>query len=239
MVGHTISLSQKIAAIGVHLLTAFGVVLGFAALNAVIDGNDRLMWLLLGGAFLIDGIDGPLSRQVNITQRLPEYDGAVLDLLVDYLTYVLVPVFYLYRLDFLPSPLAPWFAASILMASLYTFGNRNMKSQDHYFVGFPAVWNVVAFYFFAYHTSVWLNAIVVLFLVVLTFTRIKMVHPFRVRAWRPATLAFVFLWSAGALTIILAPERVYDGALWVIGLTSFYFLGISLWRTWAGPDGQA
>lgn len=233
---HTNSLPSIIAATCVHLLTAFGAVLGFAALNAAIDGDVRGMWLLLGAAFLVDGIDGPLARKINITQRLPAYDGAVLDLLVDYLTYVLVPALYLYRSDLLPPALAPVLIVAILLASLYTFGNRNMKSQDNYFIGFPALWNVTAFYFFAIGSSPWVNAVVIATLVALTFTNVKMVHPFRVKTWRGMTLFVVLLWSVASIIIVMTHPYTPFEAMWCLGGTSLYFLGISLWRTWGGPS---
>ncbi len=222
----------KIAAICVHLLTAFGIVLGFAALNAAIDGEARVMWFFLAAAFLVDGIDGPLARKINVAKILPAYDGAVLDLIVDYLTYVLVPALYLYRADFLPSPFAPALIAVILLASLYTFGNRNMKARDNYFIGFPAIWNVAAFYFYAFSLSPWVNAAVIAGLAALSFSNIKMVHPFRVIEWRAMTLFVVLLWSIASIGIIATHPNIPYWALWGLGGTSLYFLGLSLKRTW-------
>lgn len=227
-------LQSKFAAACVHILTASGVVLGFAALTAAIDGEVRAMWLLLGAAFLVDGIDGPLARKFSIAEKLPTYDGASLDLIVDYFTYVLVPAFYLYQSGLLPLALAPWLTAAILLSSLYTFGNINMKAKDNYFTGFPAIWNVVAFYFYALSSSPWTNAVVVVALIVLTFTKIKIVHPFRVIAWRRLTLCAVLLWGVAAISIIVRHPDIPYEVMGCLGVASLYFLGLSLWRTWKG-----
>ncbi len=224
----------RLAAAGVHALTASGAVIAFAALFAAVDGASRQMWLLLGAAFVVDGIDGPLARALDVKRLWPHIDGALLDLIVDYLTYVLVPAVFLYRSALVPPAWAGGLTALILLVSLYTFANRNMKDADHFFVGFPAAWNAVVFLLYAFEPAPWINVLCILALAVLTFVPVRVVHPLRVRAWRGVTLGVVLLWALSALAVVLSEGGKPDWALAALGLASAYFLGLSLWRTFAG-----
>ncbi|TNE56507.1 MAG: phosphatidylcholine/phosphatidylserine synthase [Alphaproteobacteria bacterium] len=223
--------STQIAAWAVHGLTASGVIFGAMALLAIAHGDPRMALGLLMVAFVIDGIDGPLARRVNVQQVLPRVDGSVLDLIVDYITYVFVPVAFLYRFEMLPHEIVFWGAALILLSSLYLFSNRDMKSKDQFFVGFPAVWNLVVFYLFILGTPALVNMGVVVLMSVLTFLPIKAVHPLRVTTLRPITYVLTAVWLVESFVILWAwpaPMAQLIG-LWV--LTGFYFVAISAWRT--------
>jgi phosphatidylcholine synthase len=185
----------------VHALTASGAVLALLALIAVIEGEwgRALGWLL--AALAVDGIDGTLARKVHVKTRLPRIDGETLDLITDYLTYVLVPAILIWRAALVPEPLAPWLAALILVSSLYCFTRRDLKTADNYFRGFPALWNIVALYLFAARTDQATGAVVVLFFAAATFVPIHFVHPFRVTdygRWLPL-LAAIWAVATGAL----------------------------------------
>ncbi len=132
----------------IHALTASGAVLAFFSFLAVEAGNYRLALWWLAAALVVDGVDGPLARWAGIANRMPAIDGATLDLVVDYLTYVFVPAVLIYRAGLLPEGWSAVGVAAILLSSLYTFARTDMKTSDNFFRGFPAVWNVVAFYLF-------------------------------------------------------------------------------------------
>lgn len=214
----------------VHGLTASGAVLALLALIAVIEARwaEALGWLL--AALAVDGIDGTLARKAHVKSRLPRIDGETLDLITDYLTYVLVPAVLIWRAALVPAPLAPWLAGLILVSSLYCFTRRDLKTDDHYFRGFPALWNVVALYLFAAGADQAIGAIVVLLLAALTFAPVHFVHPFRVRdygrwppllaiVWAAATAALLWpTWGVGVRTLWLTVSSASGAALIILGL---------------------
>src|SRR5688572_27486580 len=130
----------------VHAFTATGAALAFFALLAVEQGQYRLALMWLVAALAIDGIDGSLARAAHVKTRAARIDGDTLDLIIDYLTYVFVPTCLIVRAGLVPPSLSPWLAALILISALYNFTRRDLKTEDNYFRGFPALWNVVAFY---------------------------------------------------------------------------------------------
>jgi phosphatidylcholine synthase len=240
---------KKGIAWSVHAFTTFGIVAGFLALVAVLKGDAFTAFVWLGVALFVDGVDGSLARKARVTEYTPNFDGASLDLVIDYFTYVAVPALMIYwfnmvPLDFLFSG-STWslICAVIIMAvSCYTFANVGMKSSDYYFVGFPAIWNVVVLYFYLFGSGAIVNLLTILLLAVLTFVPIKFVHPLRVTLWRKITIPMTVLWAAMTLSLILSkkfPENfgwVERVEQWVFGLTSLYFAWISLWRTFVLGD---
>ena len=225
---------------GVHLLTASGVVLALLSLAALDRGDERvaLLWLVI--AVAIDGVDGTLARAARVKTRLPRIDGDALDLVIDYLTYVFIPAVLVWRGDYLPAPLALPLTALILLSSLYVFARRDMKTDDGYFRGFPALWILVAFYFVLIPIPPAAAAAIVAALIVLTFAPIHVIHPFRVRdygVWPPlvtlaGTAAFIGLLLPGASEAI-APWLV---AATVAAVAILFVMGIV--RTLRGPKAQ-
>ena len=218
-----------------HLFTACGVVAGLAALLSVIDGNARLCFWWLGVALLIDGVDGTLARRFAVRTVLPQFDGDVLDLVIDYLTYVVVPAVFLLLMGLLPAGLAGPLAAYVLVTSLYCFCNVQMKSADYYFVGFPAVWNLVAFYLWVLQWPPAATAAVVVVLGALTPTPIKFLHPFRAGRLLPATLLVGAVWAVASVWLTLAHPAQPPVALAVWLLATAYYAGVCAWRTLRGP----
>ena len=214
----------------VHLLTASGTVFALLALAAVEDRDWTLALLWLAAALGIDGIDGTLARKVGVRERLPRIDGATLDLVIDYLNYVFVPTLIIWRAGLLPEPLGLPLAAAIQLASLYIFARSDMKTEDGYFQGFPALWNVVAFYFILVRPDPYVAAAIVGFLVAASFAPIHFVHPFRVRdygvwlpaisvAWAAATVALLWPgWGAPAQSLLIAFSAVLGVILIALGL---------------------
>lgn len=230
------------AAWAVHAFTASGVVTALLAIAALIAGDLRLALLWLGAALIIDGLDGPMARKVEVSRYAPRFDGAVLDLVIDYLTYAVIPALLVYRFGLVPAGFEIPAAAFIMLTSLYCFGNREMKTGDLYFSGFPAVWNVVVLYFHVLGTGPWMNLAAIAALGILTFVPFKYVHPFRVRMWRPLTLAITGLWALSTFWLVLAsgpgtaPSEAAPLAFWAFLAASLYFLGLCAWRTLAGPQ---
>jgi phosphatidylcholine synthase len=240
---------KKGIAWSVHAFTASGIIAGFLALVAVLknDAVEAFMWL--GVALFVDGIDGTLARKARVTEYTPNFDGATLDNVIDYFTYVAVPALMVYWFNMVPVPYifsgATWslICAVIIMAtSLYCFANVGMKSFDYYFVGFPAIWNIVVLYFYLLNPGWLASFIAVIGLAVLTFVPVKFVHPLRVTHWREVTIPITVLWAAMTLALVISgkdktpADIVYKIELSLFVLTSLYFATISLWRTFVLGD---
>jgi phosphatidylcholine synthase len=224
----------------VHAFTASGIVLALLALEAVIDGRDReaLLWLL--AALAVDGIDGTFARAARVKERLPRIDGDALDLIIDYTTYVLIPALMFWRMEVLPEDLALPLVALVLVSSLYVFARRDMKTDDGYFRGFPALWNIVAFYFVVTPPQPGLAAAIVAGLIVLTFAPVHAVHPFRVRDYGIALPILAFVWAAATAGLLWPglDDPVATSLLGVSVATAVVLLGMGLLRTIRGPRGQ-
>lgn len=230
-----VEVRRKSAAWMVHALTASGAVIGLLALIAVIEGKPREALLWLGLALIVDGIDGPFARKLDVAERLPRFDGALLDLVVDYLTYVVVPAVLLWQFEYLGDGwLASAAAGWILFSSLYIFANLDLKTQDNYFVGFPAIWNIVALYIYVLGTPVWFNLIAVAVLGAFSFTKVKSIHPLRVRDYRALTLTASGVWVFGAAWLLWFAPEVNPIVLAAWMAASAWLVGLSLWRSVRG-----
>jgi phosphatidylcholine synthase len=215
-------------AFAVHIFTATGAALALAALVYAVRGQWAAMFLCLGLALFVDGVDGTMARYVKVAEVLPRWSGDVLDLVVDFVTYVFVPAYAIASGGLLPDLLALPAGIVIVVTGALYFADRNMKTPDNYFRGFPALWNAAAFYLFLLKPAPWLAAAIVVALAALTFAPFKFVHPMRVARLRAITISALMLWSLLALIAILTdldPGPWVAGALAVIGL---YFLGVGL-----------
>lgn len=228
---------RKGIAWAVHAFTACGIVAGFLALVAVLKGDAVAAFMWLGLALFVDGIDGSLARKARVLEYLPNFDGRTLDNVIDYFNYTAVPALMVYWLGMVPGVWGLVAAAAIMAVSCYTFANVGMKSEDYYFVGFPALWNVVVLYFYILDTGWLVNLITIAVLCVLTFIPIKFVHPLRVTDWREITIPMTVLWAAMTLSLVIGsrdqnpPDVIDKIELWAWIGASVYFAGISLWRT--------
>ena len=212
----------------VHVLTASGAALAFLALLAAVGGAWELMFLSLGLALIVDGVDGTIARSLKVAELLPRWSGEVLDLVVDFVTYVFVPAYAIAASGLLPPVLAAGAGVLIVMTGAIYFADRRMKTEDNYFSGFPTLWNVVAFYLFVLKPPIWATALVVALLALLTFVPFKFLHPFRVARLRMVSIAAVVLWSALAAIALargLAPGPWVTGALAALAA---YFLAVGL-----------
>lgn len=195
--------AARAAALGVHLFTASGAALGLLALVAAARGAYVEMFVWLGLALFVDGIDGSMARKARVDVAAPTISGDVLDLVVDYVTYVLVPAYALASSGLMPTGLGLVAAAVICVTSAIYFARDGMKTEDLYFWGFPAVWNIVAFYLFVLAPPAAASFAAVVILAVLTFAPIPFVHPFRVRRFRALTLLALVAGAAFAAAALL------------------------------------
>jgi len=223
--------TDKIAAWAVHGFTASGAVLGFLAIISILNNDLVGAFLWLGLALLIDGIDGALARKVGVSDKTPNIDGSTLDNVIDYLNYVIIPALMIYWFQMVPNGWEIILPAGMFAVSLYTFANMNMKTNDYYFSGFPAVWNIVVLYFYILNTHSIINVIVILLLFILTFVPIKFVHPLRVKKIRNLTIFCTILWSATTLKLVttdantnLFVNQKIVLLIWVV--CSIYFVAI-------------
>lgn len=222
------AMEPKVKAASVHVLTALGAVCALFALRAAFSSQHEQAFLWLGIAFFIDGIDGYFARRFDVKTVLPNVSGETIDLCVDYLTYVFVPTLMLLLAGKLPGAWGMLLAGIICISSLYHFSDEGSKSEDNCFVGFPAVWNIVAFYIFALAPPDWVTSVLILLCAGLTFVPWKWVHPMRVTALRSVTLAMTALWGIASSVILWNgfPAGWTTGA--IIIAVAAYAVGLSL-----------
>jgi phosphatidylcholine synthase len=218
------------AGLAVHAFTASGAVLGFLALLAALDQHFAAMFGWLALALVVDGVDGSFARRADVKRTAPEFSGEILDLVVDYITYVLVPAYAMYRAGLLPETFALAATALILVTSALYFADVRMKTDDWHFRGFPATWNLFAFLAFVLNPGPWVVLAAVVLFSALTFAPLAFVHPMRVRRFRPLNigmLTMVGVLCALAIWWNLEPPLAVRIGLVAVGL---YFLLIGLVR---------
>jgi phosphatidylcholine synthase len=188
------------------------------------------MFAWLGLALVVDGVDGTFARRLRVAETLPRWSGDVLDFVVDFVTYVVVPAYAIGIGGLLPDLLATPLALVIVVTSALYFADRRMKTADNHFRGFPALWNLVAFYLFLLRPQPWIAAAAIGLLAVLTFVPFPFVHPMRVAKRRTLNIALLAVWSVLAAIAVwqdLRPQPWVVGALGAVGL---YFLATGLLR---------
>src|ERR1700729_1238425 len=197
------AIAPRTAAFAVHIFTACGAACALLALIAAVSANWPKMFVWLGVALVIDGVDGTFARRLHTAELLPRWSGDVLDLVVDILTYVFVPAYAIATGGLLPPVLAiPLGALIVVTGSLY-FADRQMKTADYYFRGFPALWNVAAFFLFLLKPAPWLGALAVAALAALTFVPFHVVHPIRIAHLRALTTTAMVVWALLAIAALV------------------------------------
>jgi len=222
-------------AFAVHVFTASGAALAFLALIAAVAGHWPLMLLWLGMALIVDAVDGALARRLRVAERLPRWSGDILDLVVDFVTYVFVPAYAISASGLLAGAAVPAGILIVVTGVIY-FADRRMKTADNYFRGFPALWNLAAFYLLLLKPDPAAGAGAIVALAALTFVPFPFVHPVRVARLRTLNIALIAVWSALALIALaqdLAPGPWVTIALSAIGL---YFLAVGLLRRHPGLE---
>ena len=214
----------RLQALGVHLFTATGAVFAMLAMLAASEAKWSLMFLWLIVAFGVDGIDGTLARKYDVKKNAPRFDGVLLDLIIDYLTYVFIPAFALFKSGLLPG-WTGWFAIFIItFASAMYFCDGNMKTKDNSFHGFPGCWNMLVLVLFALSPNFWIILILMASLAVAMFLPLKFIHPVRTKRWRwlslPLSLGWIFF-SGWAAWVDFHPQ---SWAHWGLVITSVYLV---------------
>jgi phosphatidylcholine synthase len=221
----------RLAAFGVHAFTALGAIFGFQALIEAAAQRWEAAFFWLGLALIVDGADGPLARWARVQERLPRFSGERLDLIIDYLTYVVVPAYIIHEAGRVPATLAPVAAALILLTSLFHFIDRQSKTEDGYFVGFPALWNVFALYLMVFSIPAEIGFALLIALALLTFLPLKWIHPVRVERLRPITLAVIAAWAAAVLVTLIDGFPGSLAAKATIAAATIYLLAVGLMRS--------
>ncbi|MEX0406667.1 phosphatidylcholine synthase [Aquibium sp. LZ166] len=213
-------------AFSVHLLTASGSFLAFLSLVAASEERWTAMFWWLGLALFVDGIDGPIARKLQVKTVLPTWSGDLLDNIIDYVTYVLIPAFALYQRGFMGEGLSFLSAAIIVVSSAIYYADTGMKTKENFFKGFPVVWNMVVFTLFVIEPGEWVSFAVVVFAGILTFLPINFLHPVRVQRLRNINLPIFFAWCIFGAIALVQDMRAYDFVKIGIAVTGVYLFVI-------------
>lgn len=224
----TVSPVKWLFAWAVHVYTASGALLAFAGTLMVLDGRYRAAFLLMVAATLVDASDGVLARLARVRDVTPGFDGARLDDIVDYLTFVFLPILLLYHAGNLPPGWAWAPVGAVLLSSAYGFASSDAKTADYFFTGFPSYWNIIAVYLHAARMDVVVNAVILLVLAALVFVRIGYVYPSRTPVLRGLTNVLCAIWGAMIVAIILAMPHVPSWLLIVSLFFPVYYIVLSL-----------
>ena len=226
---------MKLSGFAIHLFTGLGALCALFSVEAVMtaDWPRVFFWLGVAFLFLIDGIDGPIARAVRVKDELPRFSGERIDLVIDYLTYVFVPVLALLAAGRLPEVLAYPLAALILLSSLFHFSDLESKATDLAFVGFPAIWNILAFYVFALDIGPAVSAVGILAAAAATFVPLHWVHPVRVTVLRPVTLVATGLWAIAAVMAVYSGFPASLPVQMILIGVAIYGMGITVWLSLA------
>ena len=230
-------LARRIGAWSVHAFTALGGAIGLLTLVAIYNHKFILAFYLMGAAIFVDAVDGLFARWAKTKVNAPEIDGALMDMILDYLNYVITPAFLLIVAGLLPGYWSIVAASAMALASAFQFANIEAKTDDHFFTGFPSYWNVVVFYIFLWQLPTIINLFFIFLFVILVFVPIKYVYLSRVdylarsRWLQGAMVLAAVLWGVGALWMLwIYPATNWFWVIYSIGFFVAYIL-ISIYRT--------
>ncbi len=223
------SARSRAAAWAVHGFTASGVLWGLLAILSIARGEYRPAFAFMTAAVAVDSFDGMLARWAQVKETLPQFDGTLLDNVVDYLNYVFVPAVLIHEVRLLPPSWALAASVLICLASAYQFCQIDAKTSDHFFRGFPSYWNVLAFYLVLGGLDRWMNLVIVLSFVVLVFVPIKWIYPSRMERLRGLTLVATAAWGVACIAMLI---QYPEPAAWLLSASLLYvayYVGISLY----------
>jgi phosphatidylcholine synthase len=218
----SISRTTRAAAFSVHIFTAMGAGVALIALLEAVREHWAAMFAWLGIALVIDALDGPIARKLDVVRLQPDWSGEVLDLVVDFVTYVFVPAYAITASGMLLPLAAPLLGAGIVVTGALYFADRRMKTPDNHFRGFPALWNAAAFYLFLLQWPPALSSLVVAVLIVLTFVPFNVVHPVRVLRLRWLTLSLIGVWAVLAIITLIYDFNVAMPVTLALCAIAFY-----------------
>jgi phosphatidylcholine synthase len=212
-----------------HLYTASGAVLAFLAATNIFEHDYRTAFFWLYLQVVVDATDGVLARTLRVKQRVPWFNGAKLDDIVDYLCYVFVPALFVWRALLVPDRWSVPVVTAMLLSSAYGFNRDDAKTDDHYFLGFPSYWNIVVFYLFVARWPSEVNAAILLALAVLVFVPVRYLYPSRGAVFQTTTLVLGFVWAA-LMLVMLWQFPAVSRAVFLVSLAfPIYYATLSLW----------
>lgn len=219
------TLTSRSLAWAVHAFTLSGAIWASLAMLALIDGRITAMWMWLGIALIVDGVDGTLARKADVLRHAPMFDGRTLDNIVDFLTWSFIPAVFMYKYIPLGSPPAALILFIVVcVSSLFCYCNLALKTDDFYFMGFPAAWNIAAVFMWVLNTSATVNITATIILAALTVSPLTFVHPFRVRQAMPINILAALAWIGATVALVAQhPERPI--LAWVVWWISIAWLG--------------
>ncbi|WP_124053830.1 CDP-alcohol phosphatidyltransferase family protein [Arcanobacterium ihumii] len=228
---------QRLIAWGVHSFTLSGLVFACLATLSLIDREIEWMWFWLGIAMVIDALDGTLARKARVKEFVDWFDGGIVDIAIDYLTWTFIPAVFMYLyLPLGPKPLAMALMILIVVSSMFCYANKQWKSTDFYFVGFPAAWNIVAVIFYVLETGWLFNASVTIILAILTLVPTHYTHPFRVKKLMAFNITAITIWIMSVATMVaIYPQK----PVWLLVLfwaSGAWFMLTGILRTILGQD---
>ncbi len=221
----SISPAARAAAFSVHIFTAMGAGVALIALLEAVREHWAAMFGWLGVALVIDALDGPIARRLDVVRVLPNWSGEVLDLVVDFVTYVFLPAYAITASGLLLPLAAPLLGAGIVVSGALYFADRRMKAEDNHFRGFPALWNVAAFYLFLLHLRPGLSSLVVAVLIALTFVPFHVLHPVRVVRLRGLTLSLIGIWAVLSVFTLMSDFNVGTSVTVALCAIAAYVVG--------------
>src|SRR6266436_642423 len=213
----------------VHLYTALGAVIAFLTIILIEQLKFQEAFWLMSLAVVIDATDGTFARVTRVKEIIPWFDGDRLEDIIDYANYVIVPCWFFIHADLLPAEDALWLASLPLLASAYGFCQKEAKTTDHFFLGFPSYWNIIAFYFYVLRSPPWINAFALLILSLLVFVTIKYIYPSRSPHFRILTNSVGILWAIAVLIIIYLLPGPPLSLIFISMLFPAYYTLLSLW----------
>ncbi|MEO5723754.1 MAG: CDP-alcohol phosphatidyltransferase family protein [Ilumatobacteraceae bacterium] len=217
----------------VHCVTASGAICGMFGLIAVADYKPKAAVLWLAVAMVLDGIDGPVARAWSVRETVPRIDGYALDLIIDYVTCIVIPVLFLHRFDMLPQGWSLYIGAFMLFTSALWMSRTDQMTEDHFFNGFPCEWNMIVPTLYLLNANKWFVTGACLVLALTQLTNIKFLHPMQVKLLRPLTVGVTVVWLASVLFMIAErPATPMFGTILLIACPC-YIVGIGVWRTLA------
>jgi len=211
-----------------HFYTATGVIFAFLAALAIIDSDERSAFFWFFVATVVDSTDGWIARVARVRERTPGFIGERLDYIVDYLTFVFLPVLLLYQAGRLPEEWGFFVASVMLLSSALRFGFVNAKTEDHFFMGFPSYWNILAFYICAANTAPFFNGLLLIVFSALVFLPVGFVYPSRTPTLRPLTVVMCAAWGGVLLLLIFQLPEVSNSLLMFSLWFPTYYLVLSL-----------
>jgi len=224
---------EKTLAWSVHLFTASGLVAGFMAILAINEKEWRVAMLWLVACLVIDGVDGTFARLFKVKEVLPEIDGKIIDYVIDFATYAIIPAYFFHEAHLVDHEWNLLCTSVILLVSAVYYGKTGMVTDDMYFLGFPVLWNMVVFFLFFVvdFSSTW-NIFFILFFAALHFAPIKFVYPSQASSFKNLTLINTIVFISSCIAILwLYPER---NNLWIacISISTGYYALMAIYNTW-------